>query len=227
MTKKVIKNKYCSECEHLSSFEETRILETVKVKNSMIENEHIYYKCGHCGELFEPFDDPDYNAKIDFEKYKKLNGLLSSRELKEIRLSYSLSLRQMADLIGVSYSTLSEIENGSIQSKLLNNMLLTFKDPFAVRNVYKERESFLHENFEGFLKKIDFLCVREEESLSELKEEIQNELSELRNQTNEMLNRVNLLEYDISQFSEETTSDKKNGEIKWKVPTMRIMERVL
>lgn len=171
MTKKVIKNKYCSECEHLSSFEEIRILETVKVKNSMIENEHIYYKCGHCGELFEPFDDPDYNAKLDFEKYKKLNGLLSSREFKEIRLSYSLSLRQMADLIGVSYSTLSEIENGSIQSKLLNNMLLTFKDPFAVRNVYKERESFLHENFEGFLKKIDFLCVREEESLSELKEE--------------------------------------------------------
>ncbi len=227
MTKKVIKNKYCSECEHLASFEEIRILETVKVKNSMIENEHIYYKCGHCGELFEPFDDPDYNAKLDFEKYKKLNGLLSSREFKEIRLSYSLSLRQMADLIGVSYSTLSEIENGSIQSKLLNNMLLTFKDPFAVRNVYKERESFLHENFEGFLKKIDFLCVREEESLSELKEEIQNELSELRNQTNEMLNRVNLLEYDISQFSEETTSDKKNGEIKWKVPTMRIMERVL
>ena len=226
MTKTTIENKYCSECEHLARFEEVRLIEKVKVKNSMIENEHIYYQCNQCKELFEPFDDPDYNAKLDFEKYKKLNGLLSSKEIKKIRLFYSLSLRQMADLIGISYSTLSEIENGSIQSKLLNNVFLSFKDPFAARNVFKERAAFLSENFDGFLKQIDILCVREEESLSELREEIRNELSELRDQTNDMLARVNLLEYDVSHFSEEMNSDTRNGEIKWKVPITRIMAQL-
>ena len=72
MSNERILNKYCSECERLTNFEKVSILEKVKVKNSDLENEHLYYKCSHCNELFEPFEDPDYNARLDFDKYKQL-----------------------------------------------------------------------------------------------------------------------------------------------------------
>lgn len=72
MSNERILNKYCSECERLTNFEKVAILEKVKVKNSDLENEHLYYKCSHCNELFEPFEDPDYNARLDFDKYKQL-----------------------------------------------------------------------------------------------------------------------------------------------------------
>ena len=221
MINEKILNKYCSECEHLADFEKITILEKVKVKNSIIENEHLYYKCSHCDELFEPFDDPDYNAKLDFDKYKQLNGLLLSEEVKEVRSMYNLTLRQMAELVGVSYSTLSEIENGSIQSKVLNNILLAFKDPFAVRNVFKERKEFLRENFDGFKLTLDNMCSTDEKNLSELK----GELSLLRDQAHYMLRRVNVLGYDIGNSEEVASPKSKNGEMKWKVQITNIMAR--
>ena len=222
MTNRIVENKYCSECEHLTRFEEIKLVEKVKVKNSLIENEHTYYKCNQCGELFEPFDDPDYNARLDFEKYKKLNGLLSSNEIKEIRLEYSLTLRQMADLIGISYSTLSEIENGSIQSKLLNSMLTVMEDPFSVRALYKTREKFLTENFDDFLTFVDYKCIRKEETLSEVSDEVRNRLKELKNQTNLLREQTNDIMIRFNNNSEyyqgvkNSNEKKENGEHGWR-----------
>lgn len=213
MDNKILK-KYCSECEHMATFEQVTLVEEVEVKDLKIKNEHIYYKCSECKELFEPFDNPDYNLKLDFDRYKEIKGLLSSEKVREIRRYYALSLRQMAELLGTSYSTLSGIENGSIQSKLLNSALLAIQDPIALRNVFKSREPYLKENFDGFLIQLDLLCISEKESVTELKEEIASLISILQEQTNSMLNRVNLLEYD-NNHSNDNTSSKRNGESTW------------
>lgn len=85
----------------------------------------------------------------------------------------------------------------------------------------KEKE-FLKENFGDFILMLDIMCVRHEDSLSELKDEIKRELATLRDQTHDMLGRVNLLDYDISHSEEDASSETKNGEIKWKVPITNI-----
>lgn len=63
----------CLECGS-NSFEDCEIEETLNVKGRMITNTHKYKKCKMCGELYEPFDDPDYNLRSDYKIYDLLNA---------------------------------------------------------------------------------------------------------------------------------------------------------
>lgn len=146
---------YCSECEQLSDFTEVKLHEKSTIKDVVIENEHVYYQCSNCGELFEPFDDPDYNTRMDFDQYRSKLGLLSPEEIKQIRENYNLTLRQFSELLGISYSTLSEIENGSLQSKHLDATLRLAQTSNAIRKLYFEKRNKLKANYDNFEKIIN------------------------------------------------------------------------
>lgn len=86
-------------------------------------------KCANCGTLSF---DRDAELRLEAE-FRKLLGLLMPDEIRTHRLNRGLSQQQLADLIGISVSTLSRWETGAqIQQRSLDKMLrLVFFTPDA------------------------------------------------------------------------------------------------
>ena len=75
------------------------------------------------GEEWVNFDDPSENIRIAFQAYRSYMGYMSPEDIKKLRVSMNLSLREFAKRLGMGYSTLSQIENdhrvqNSYQEKL-------------------------------------------------------------------------------------------------------------
>lgn len=60
--------------------------------------------------------------------------MLYSEDIKEIRNMYKLNIRDFSSILGISYTNLSSIENGSLQPKYIDNLMRLAKDPYAFRN---------------------------------------------------------------------------------------------
>lgn len=93
--------------------------ETVQVRRREIKMVHTYWvpadeRLDDEDNYLEPVDDPDFNLQADFREYRRQFGVLTPTAVRKIRENYQLSLRQFAMVLGMSYSTLSEIENGLV-----------------------------------------------------------------------------------------------------------------
>lgn len=93
--------------------------EVVQVRRREIKMTHVYWvpegeRLDDPENYLEPIDDPDFNLQADFREYRHQFGILTPMAVRQIRESYQLSLRQFALILGISYSTLSEIENGLV-----------------------------------------------------------------------------------------------------------------
>lgn len=93
--------------------------EVVQVRRREIKMTHVYWvpegeNLDDPENYLEPIDDPDFNLQADFREYRHQFGVLTPAAVRQIRESYQLSLRQFALILGISYSTLSEIENGLV-----------------------------------------------------------------------------------------------------------------
>ena len=103
----------------IEEFSVISVTEEVKVRRRVITAVHTYWvpkgaDLRDDNNYLEPIDNPDYNLQLDFGEYRKRFGVLTPDQIKEIRQGYHLSLRQYALVLGISYSTLSEIENGLV-----------------------------------------------------------------------------------------------------------------
>ena len=58
-------------------------------------------------EYMEPLNDPDYNLKRDFQKYRKQYNFLSPEAISNYRKQLGLNLREAALILAMSFSTLS------------------------------------------------------------------------------------------------------------------------
>lgn len=126
--------KLSRETGKLEKYELIELTEEVKIKKEIFEITHKYYKRLSDDELFEPFEDPDYNLNIDYNTYRNKHNLLYSEDIKEIRNMYKLNIRDFSSILGISYTNLSSIENGSLQPKYIDNLMRLAKDPYAFRN---------------------------------------------------------------------------------------------
>lgn len=57
---------WCEVCHTKGDFKEVFFEETLPVMGVVLTNTHRYHKCNGCGELYEPFDDPDTNYISDY-----------------------------------------------------------------------------------------------------------------------------------------------------------------
>jgi len=119
------------------------------VRGRQIQSTHIYWV--PAGEdvadeenYLAPVDDPDYNLQLDFQIYREKYGVLMPAEVKKIREDYQLSLRQYALILGISYSTLSEIENGLIlQSDEQESLFQLSRNRVAFKNLIVAKEAVM------------------------------------------------------------------------------------
>lgn len=101
--------------------------------------------CAECGEeLFcEELDSATLvNA---YNEYRRKHKLLLPEEIKKIREQYGLSQRSFAKLLNWGDKTICRYENGSVQDKAHNSILLFLREPENMRTYLTENEVVLDE----------------------------------------------------------------------------------
>ena len=136
---------YCDAC---GKEVETRIIsrqETFNVCGEDIIIEAQVLVCAECGEeLFcEELDSATLvNA---YNEYRRKHKLLLPDEIKKIREQYGLSQRSFAKLLNWGDKTICRYENGSVQDKAHNSLLLFLREPENMRTYLTENEIALDE----------------------------------------------------------------------------------
>jgi putative zinc finger/helix-turn-helix YgiT family protein len=88
--------------------------------------------CPSCGATEAEGVDP---AEIAFAEYRKLKGLLTPEQIREIRDRYRLSQKSFAALLGMSEATINRYEGGGIQDEAYDAALRACKSPEFVRTL--------------------------------------------------------------------------------------------
>lgn len=137
--------KYCEEC---GKEVETKIIikkETYDVCGEPIEVDAQVLVCVECGEEFY-FEELDNATLIKaYNEYRRKHKLLFPEEIKKIREQYGLSQRSFAKLLNWGDKTICRYENGSIQDKAHNSLLLFLREPENMRTYLTENEVSLGE----------------------------------------------------------------------------------
>ena len=133
--------------------EETKAL----IKNKPVGYKEIFYFCPESNEEFYPEKIMDENLVKARDSYKRLGGLLTSSEIKEIRNYYGLSQKELSNLFGWGDITIQRYENKAIQDETYDEVLRRAKDDpmFAYDELKKHKDKFNAERFkdlEIFLK---------------------------------------------------------------------------
>ena len=137
--------KYCQCCGKET---ETKIItrnESYEINGEPIEVSAQVLTCAECGEDLY-CEELDNNTLIDaYNKYRKKHKLLLPAEIRKIREQYGLSQRSFAKLLNWGDKTICRYENGSIQDKAHNSLLLFLRDPENMRTYILENEVAFNE----------------------------------------------------------------------------------
>lgn len=136
----VLMKKYCEECGREVETILIAKQEQYNVCGEMIEVEAQILTCAECGEEF--FCEELDNATLvsAYNEYRKKHKLLLPEEIKRIREQYGLSQRSFAKLLNWGDKTICRYENGSIQDKAHNSLLLFLREPKNMRAYLMENE---------------------------------------------------------------------------------------
>lgn len=137
--------KYCEECGRAVETNVITKKETYDVCGEAIEVDAQVLVCAECGEEFycEEFD----NATLirAYNTYRRRHKLLLPEEIKKIREQYGLSQRSFAKLLNWGDKTICRYENGSVQDKAHNSLLLFLREPENMRTYLTGNEIVLDE----------------------------------------------------------------------------------
>ena len=143
--------KYCEKCG--KEFE-TRIItkrESYDVCGETIEVDAQVLVCTECGEEFYSEELDNTTLVQAYNEYRRRHKLLLPEEIKKIREQYGLSQRSFAKLLNWGDKTICRYENGSIQDKAHNSLLLFLREPENMRTYLMENEVVLNERQKGKL----------------------------------------------------------------------------
>ena len=132
--------KYCEECGREV---ETKIITKKECKDvcgEQIEVDAQVLVCAECEE--ELYCEELDNATLTsaYNEYRRRHRLLFPDEIKKIREQYGLSQRGFAKLLNWGDKTICRYENGSIQDKAHNSLLLFLREPANMRTYLTENE---------------------------------------------------------------------------------------
>lgn len=136
--------KYCEKCGREV---ETKIVdkkEMYDICGEMIETDARILVCADCGEEFYCEELDNATLVRAYNEYRRRNKLLLPEEIKEIREQYGLTQRSFAKLLNWGDKTICRYENGSIQDKVHNSLLLFLREPENMRKYLTENKVALN-----------------------------------------------------------------------------------
>ena len=137
--------KYCEQCGKETETKVVSKRESYNVCGELIEVDAQVLVCSECGEEF--FCEELDNATLvsAYNEYRRKHKLLLPEEIRKIREQYGLSQRSFAKLLNWGDKTICRYENGSIQDKAHNSILLFLREPENMRTYLTENEVALDE----------------------------------------------------------------------------------
>ena len=148
--------KYCEECGREVETKIVTKTESYTVCGENIEVDAQVLVCVDCDEEFYCEELDSATLVRAYNEYRKKHKLLSPEEIKSIRDLYGLSQRSFAKLLSWGDKTVRRYENGSIQDKAHNSLLLFLREPQNMRFYLMENEIMLDERQKNkLLKTID------------------------------------------------------------------------
>ena len=123
MTKYV--DTYCPECDvevHALLHNQPA---TLSVRGEAISFSETIAVCPVCGEAIGDARIEGANLERAYDVYRALHGILSPREIKELRDSYCLSLREFSKFLGFGEQTAYRYEHGDIPDAPHNTTMLS------------------------------------------------------------------------------------------------------
>lgn len=137
--------KFCEEC---GIEVETKIVtqkETYEVCGEVIEVDAQVLVCVDCGEEFYCEELDNATLVSAYNEYRRRHKLLFPDEIRAIREQYGLSQRSFAKLLNWGDKTIHRYENGSLQDKAHNSLLLFLREPANMQAYLLENEVMLEE----------------------------------------------------------------------------------
>lgn len=135
-------------CEVCGREVETKIITRKEVFNVCGEDIEVDAKvmvCAECGE--ELFNEELDSATLinAYNEYRRRHKLLLPEEIRRIREQYGLSQRSFAKLLNWGDKTIRRYENGAVQDRAHNSLLLFLREPENMRTYLTENEVTLDE----------------------------------------------------------------------------------
>ena len=137
--------KYCEECGREVETKVVTKRESYDVCGESIEVDSQILVCAECGEEFYCEELDNATLIRAYNEYRRRHKLLLPEEIKKIREQYGLSQRSFAKLLNWGDKTICRYENGSIQDKAHNSLLLFLRDPENMRTYLTENEIVIDE----------------------------------------------------------------------------------
>ena len=143
--------KFCDKCGKEVGTKVITGKECYEVCGEPVEVDARVLVCEECGEEF--FSEELDNATLvqAYNEYRRKHKLLLPEEIKKIREQYGLSQRSFAKLLNWGDKTICRYENGSLQDKAHNSLLLFLREPENMRTYLTENEVVLNEKQKGRL----------------------------------------------------------------------------
>ena len=134
---------YCPECRTQMTPLIRKKRETYSVRGkdtSIIADVPVCTSCG--AEIFDEELDSK-NLERAYSKYRKKYGILSSDEIRRIRLMYDLGQRTFARLLGFGDVTIHRYEHGSVPDRAHSQILRSVTDPSQMLDILERTEATL------------------------------------------------------------------------------------
>lgn len=138
-----IVKKYCDECGREIETKIVNKKESYDVCGEAIEVDAQVLTCKECGEEFYCEELDNETLVKAYNEYRRRHKLLLSEDIRKIREQYGLSQRGFAKLLNWGDKTIRRYENGSIQDKAHNSLLLFLRTPGNMKTYIQDNEILL------------------------------------------------------------------------------------
>ncbi len=117
------KEAYCLNCDEMCEYITKTEHRKTTVKDLTFDVDVIVAFCKKCGEEVFPSEVTKANDLIIFDEYRRLKGLLTSKEIKAIRQKRNMSQVELARFIDCGEKNIARYENGTIQDKVFDLLI--------------------------------------------------------------------------------------------------------
>jgi len=136
-------NYFCPECWGSAEAKVEERSETHIVRDTEIEIVSQNAVCPLCGADIDDPELKDENIQRAYDVYRKNNGLISPREIRELRAKYGISQKSLGILLGIGEASIVRYEGGSLPTNSNNMLLQNAMNESFIKEAYKKNGSHM------------------------------------------------------------------------------------
>lgn len=154
---------YCPICDREHEIEERERISQLEIKGEIVQYKENYFVCTETEENENEFVNAkmmDMNLLKAKDEYRKKKGLLTSKQIKQIREKYQLTQAEFSFLLGLGEITITRYEKKLIQDETYDSLMRLVKEnaflalDYLRKNKSKFKDKARYAEIENNIKKV-------------------------------------------------------------------------